>query len=421
MGLLDSFAGLSGISAGSIVPDKLVSYATAPSSQLINEAWASTQSTFGGTGSFTRLNESAPSFDSLIAGAQFGTLSSDNPYLSTANIAETLASNAGAKADFSAAAINSATGQTANADNTEHKVKLTAAVSEGASFQMRTDPAFPFEPLTQSTVEFDVMPDVSENRQAEYEALAIPQLPGEFQKYRGTKSTVWTVSGVFTARTRTEALRNYVFLNTLRGWTVGYFGDKQKTQFPGKLGAPPPVLLFSGWRGLVGVVPVVLSSVQWNWPMDCDWIPTGIKNSTGQEVPFPTVLKVNINLIESFSAEQFNGFDLVAFRNGRMLGSSSFPGAYDLISRTSEPATAELASSANAGNAGVKNGIPEPTGTESRGQGALSERPGERAEYLRNTVTRNLPPALAPIAGGFATPQIPDISGVVNGINFNLF
>jgi hypothetical protein len=171
-------------------------------------------------------------------------------------------------------------------------------------------------------VEFDIMPEVTENRTVEYEAMSPPQAPGEFQKYKGTKSTTWQIVATFTCRTRDEAKRNYIFLNTLRGWSQSYFGDNQLIQFQNKLGAPPPVLTFSGWRGLVGAVPVVLTSTSWNWPKDCDWLPTGIIETGpgGFEIPFPAVMSITISLTESFSAQQFNAFDLVAFRNGDMVG-----------------------------------------------------------------------------------------------------
>jgi hypothetical protein len=180
------------------------------------------------------------------------------------------------------------------------------------------------------------MPEVSEVRTVEYEALTAPQMPGEFQKYKGTKSTQWNITATLACRTREEAARNYIYVNTLRGWSESYFGDKQRIQFSdgggrGKLGAPPPVLQFAGWRSLVGTVPVVLTSLNWSWPHDCDWIPSGILDpATQQEIPFPTVMQVQISLVESYSPQQMNNFDLVAFRNGRMVNAWSSTSATTL-------------------------------------------------------------------------------------------
>jgi hypothetical protein len=198
-------------------------------------------------------------------------------------------------------------------------VKLTSAASNGAASAIVANVNFPVDPFTQDVVEFDNMPQVGERRNAEYEAISPPQMPGEFQKYKGTKSTGWQITAKFTCRTSDEAKRNFIMLNTLRGWVMPYFGEKQRVQFQNKLGAPPPIVMFSGWRGIVGEVPTVITGLNWTWPTDVDWIPTSIKDADGEFIPFPTVMDVNIDLIESFSPLQFNGFDLVSFRNGDMV------------------------------------------------------------------------------------------------------
>ena len=163
---------------------------------------------------------------------------------------------------------------------------------------------------------FDIMPEVTETRNAEYEALQAAQMPGEFQKFKGTKATSWQVNATFTCRTRDEAEINLAYINTLRAWTMPYFGENQ-----GRMaGAPPPVLQFYGYRGLVGKVPVVMTSLNWSWPKDCDWIPTWTVGDDGGMTPFPTVMNVQFTLVESFSANQFNKFDLESFKAGDMVG-----------------------------------------------------------------------------------------------------
>lgn len=255
----------------------------------------------------------------------------------------------------SAASIRANTQSDPIDDDTGHKVKLVASTSDGESSVIKNDANFPHEPLMERVVEFDVMPEVQEIHSAEYEPLSAPQMPLEFQKYKGTKSIQWQINGTFTCRTRDEALRNYIYLSNLRGWTKPYFGEKQRQQFSGsgKLGAPPPVLTFSGWRSLVGAVPVVITSLNWNWPKDCDWIPTGIKDGDGKEIPFPTVMQVNISMVESFSPDQVNGFDLVQFRNGRMVDAWR-PYASPSAVKVSE------AVGGNGGNQSVIKGTPQP-------------------------------------------------------------
>jgi len=220
----------------------------------------------------------------------------------------------------SASALNATLGQT-NADDTSHLVTLTDA--EGY------------------ILTFYVMPEIVEQRQVQYEPVAPPQFPGAFQKYKGTDSVQWTVNATLVCRTTEEATRNLEYLNRLRGWTMPFFGENTKNdaRFKNKTGAPPPVLKFKGFReSIVGEVPVVITSLNWNWPKDVDWIPaqklTDNRNSGGMDgsltggeatmkgdatIPFPTIIQVAIQLVESFSTEQFNNFNLAEYRVGHML------------------------------------------------------------------------------------------------------
>jgi hypothetical protein len=75
-------------------------------------------------------------------------------------------------------------------------VTANMANSVGAGAVTDTDD-YKFSLTNQQTGEvivFDVMPQVNENRNVEYEAVAPPQFPGAFQKYRGTSSTTWQVN-----------------------------------------------------------------------------------------------------------------------------------------------------------------------------------------------------------------------------------
>lgn len=174
-------------------------------------------------------------------------------------------------------------------------------------------------------VVFIVMPEITEGRNVSYEAVAPTQAPGAFQKYKGTDSVQWTVSARLISRTTPEATQRHHDLNILRSWTEPYFGANTEKAFPTKLGAPPPVLQFAGFRGLVGKVPVVLTSLNWQWPSDVDYIPTNLKGADGFPVPFPAVMTVSLTLVESFSPMQLNRFSLLDYRNGDIEGAYSHP------------------------------------------------------------------------------------------------
>ena len=196
-------------------------------------------------------------------------------------------------------------------------------------------------------VTFEVTPDVIENRNVNYRALDPVHMPGNFQVYQNTSSRTFSVNTIkLISRTIEEATANYIKLNILRAWTMPYFGSKTaadesaertkvnyagetfdlsglpksehyiyKVFSRGKLGAPPEVIEFSAYasgasRGSINRIPVVLQQLSIPFPSDADYIPT----STG--VPFPTIITIDLQLLEVHSAREYHNFSLTQFRNG---------------------------------------------------------------------------------------------------------
>lgn len=291
MGLLDKKFSLPTTSG--TVSDANVNYSLVPNETRVNETFTAVQSKFGGVGDFKSLNVGAPTFSKLGADYSLGNVKPSSPYLGMASSVSTGVTATSA----TASQIRDQAGDGSRKADDSHKVQLLSLVDD-------------------LLVTFDIMPEVTESRNAEYESLQAAQMPGEFQKFKGTKATSWQVNASFTCRTRDEAEMNLAYINTLRAWTMPYFGDNQ-----GRMaGAPPPVLQLYGYRGLVGRVPVVMTSLNWTWPKDCDWIPTWTTGDDGGTTPFPTVMNVQFTLVESFSANQFNRFDLESFKAGDMVG-----------------------------------------------------------------------------------------------------
>lgn len=257
---------------------------------------------------------------------------------------------------LSAAQMNQA-GMSENSkspNDTFHKVKLTCSDFDAPEYSGNpADVGFVASPLSYRIVEFDNTPSISESNSVQYEPIAAPHMPTAFQKYKGTDSVTYSVEAILTARNSNEAFRNYIFCMNLRAWTKPFFGIKQMNQdgSRGKLGAPPPVLKFTGYRGLIDV-PVVITKLDIPKPNDCDWINTGYNN-----IPFPTVLKISISLVEIYSADQINDFDLSVYRIGEQTTSSQDGSAIP------EPST---------------SGISDPT---SMGRQPI-EKMNERWEYL---------------------------------------
>lgn len=202
-----------------------------------------------------------------------------------------------------ASLIKSAQGSAVEGSARDHIVKLTSKIDK-------------------EVVEFEVMPEIVENRSVDYEASAPAQFPGAFQKYKGTQSTQWTLNATLISRTRAEATRNLAYIQRLRSWTMPFFGENTRLAYPNRIGAPPPVLILSGLRkSIIGPNSVVMTSLSWNWPRDVDYIPANAADGSAQNIPFPTVMTVAIQLVESYSTKEFNQFSLKDFAQGKMMDS----------------------------------------------------------------------------------------------------
>ena len=312
-------------SFGKLLP-QAASNLLSSASTRVAEAASAAVTTLGGNGTFTKVAARADSLQQQAAGVvqQASALRTTSEDLRTTigrEMSSMMANNAVAN---NAMALSQAIANLTQSAGAAYGSMLSRpAVDAGDDSHI-----VKLQEPNGATVLFRIMPEVTEQRAVEYEAVAPPQHPGAFQKYKGTSSVQWSVTATLTCATTAEATENLRILNVLRGWTMPFFGQRTGEQFPTKLGAPPPVLKFSGFRKqMIGPVPVVLTSCQWQFPRDVDYIPAeeftalnsvgSVVARTGQMVPFPTVMTVSLQLVESYSTEQFNGFSLMDFRVGQ--------------------------------------------------------------------------------------------------------
>jgi len=292
------------------------------------EAASSVLGSFGGSGPFKKLGETGASLVTSAANQafQYFGLKQTNSTMSDAEIEARIWAMSPPLEGTALDTVNA----TAMIQNAQSQDNITAGQANQAAARTEVDNSHKVRLVERGGLEvtFDVMPEVVESRTIEYEPVAPPQAPAAFQKYKGTSNVQWTVNATLTCRNKREATQNLKYLNILRGWTMPFFGERTRQVFPDKLGAPPPVLEFSGWREqMVGPVQVVITSLNWNFPQDVDYIPAegftvvnsnGTTVPTGKLIPFPTVIKLAIQLVESFSTDQINGFSLADFRAGQM-------------------------------------------------------------------------------------------------------
>ena len=216
-------------------------------------------------------------------------------------------------------------------------------------------------------VEFRASPQVTENRNVNYNALEPLHAPGQIQVYKNTSSRTFTISDLkLVSRTQKEADDNLRRLWTLRAWTMPRFGNSstltnrqvsnrngstrafpedtaptaeqlQKAYGTELLGAPPEVLYLSVYSHDIGEVPkggesgkkgstvwqisqhlnripVVIQQLTIPYPNDVDYI------TTSNGVPMPIIMNLDISLIETHSPNAYEAFSLDDFRKGRLKG-----------------------------------------------------------------------------------------------------
>lgn len=180
-----------------------------------------------------------------------------------------------------------------------------------------------------AVVAFRVSPDINETRNAAYKTIDPIHMPGAIQIFTHSSPRTWSLSGIkLISRNGYEAEENLATINQLRSWMMPFFGE---TDTAGKgtpkyeadlLGAPPEVLEFTAYsdKGKTGItnirkIPTVMTNLSIPYPTDVDYIETALTKQ-----PFPTVMSIDIILVETHSPREFAKFDLIKFRNGELEG-----------------------------------------------------------------------------------------------------
>lgn len=207
---------------------------------------------------------------------------------------------------------------------------------------------------------FNVAPIVTESQGVNYQAVQATHMPGAIQIYTATNSRTFSIQPQLISRTPMEATQNLYIVNLIRSWTKPYFGvtslqpqgtDSSTATLRSFHGAPPDVLFLSAYsnqklRGNIYKIPVVVQNLQFTYPNDIDYIPTmdgnsiqppppaggstpnnntivpasassNIYGSIKQGTPFPTVVQIDLTLVETHSTNEYsNVFDLAKYKQG---------------------------------------------------------------------------------------------------------
>lgn len=212
--------------------------------------------------------------------------------------------------------------------------------------------------FTSQRVSFDATPDVIENRNVNYKTIDPIHAPGQILAFTNVSSRTYNISNIkFISRTVEEADKNLKRLWLLRSWTMPRFGKSTLTQEqtlqrelnpPAALevfdeqpnfqeqqrqnrqrygqerrGEPPEVLLLSAYsrpnnrtgqgRTIgqhINKIPVVIQQLSIPYPSDQDYI------HTSEYVPMPMIMTLDMTLMETHAATEYERFNLDAFKRG---------------------------------------------------------------------------------------------------------
>ncbi len=170
-------------------------------------------------------------------------------------------------------------------------------------------------------VEFKGQPRIEVSEKAEYDITSPIHSPTGFASYKLSNLREISIAEIkLFSRTPEEATANMKDLQMLKSWTRPYFGKSRPV-----VGAPPDILYFYAYSGESGRnsgvmespnfyrFPTVLTNLSYTYPNDVDYIPTL------DGVPFPIVMTITIQLLETRSPNEVEEFNLQDYKMGNMI------------------------------------------------------------------------------------------------------
>jgi hypothetical protein len=155
-------------------------------------------------------------------------------------------------------------------------------------------------------VEFNLSPEISESKQVIYAEIGDIRQAASILIYGGSPSRKWSVNAKFLSRTAKEADLTWKSVQLMRSWA----NPDTNYKYGIDSGTPHVLRLYGYGRTWQGI-PVVLSSVNVDYPSDIDYIPT----EYGTNVP--VIQSVSFQLTEARTPDDLlKKFDLEKFKLG---------------------------------------------------------------------------------------------------------
>ncbi len=164
---------------------------------------------------------------------------------------------------------------------------------------------------------FPYTPVVQHVQQVSWQQNALTHTNYAPQVYGRTENPKININEAkFTATTEEDAQYLLGVLFFFKYITKMHFGKKD-----GKAGTPPPVLEFSAYgQSQYNNVPVVIASVNYQYPNDIDYVRVQPEFSgTGQEELVPIVMSLSIDMLVQYNVKDIrDNFNLNDFASGQL-------------------------------------------------------------------------------------------------------
>lgn len=194
----------------------------------------------------------------------------------------------------------------------DYTKRVALASKKGVSDPLFTSPIL--APLKQfGGVLFPYMPDIQYDVRAVWDPQPLTHTNYAPHIYQRTENPKISINGAkFTASTTEEAQYMVAVMHFFKTITKMHFGVND-----GLRGSPPQVLEFNAYGpAIFQNVPVVISSVNYRYPSDVDYVP--VSTPIGQVV-VPIVLEMTIDLTTQYNTNPIkNTFSLKDFASGAL-------------------------------------------------------------------------------------------------------
>lgn len=148
---------------------------------------------------------------------------------------------------------------------------------------------------------WNITPTISEQRSISYDTESPVHSNASYNSYKTTPNVILNVNGTFVASTPAEAYYNLAcvhFLRSVSKMDSGRIAASITNTEIAVAGAPPPILLFSGYGDFIfGDVPVIVKSVTFNYAEDVDYVKVPISSAS-------TSYQVKLGKLNRLSAQR---------------------------------------------------------------------------------------------------------------------